>query len=80
MGREAFRPIHHEAHPTSCADQPDSISHVRDIVPWRDVGTIEAPPASRANRVGPADESGADAFDFIGFELFGHVNEISRVR
>lgn len=40
---------------------------------------IEPPLASRANRVGPASEIGADAFHFIGPELFGHVNEISRV-
>ena len=76
--RRRFGPIHHQARPASSADQPDSISHVRDIVPWRDVGTIETPLASRANRVGPAGESGADAFDFIGLEPFGHGNEISR--
>ena len=75
-----FRPIHYEARTTSSADQPDSISHVRNIVPRRNVGTIEALVASRADCVGPADECGADVFHFIGFELFGHMNEISRVR
>ena len=75
-----FRPIHYEARTTSSADQPDSISHIRNIVPWRNVGTIEAPVASRADCVGPADDCGADVFHFIGFELFGHMNEISRVR
>ena len=76
--RWRFRPIYHEADPASSADQPDSISHVRHVVPWRDLGTIETPLASRADRVGPAGESGADAFDFIGFEPFGHGNRISR--
>ncbi len=72
-------PIHHDGRSAVGADQPDSISHVRDIVPRRDVGTIKAPLASRANRVGPTDKSGAEAFDFVRLEPFGHVNEISRV-
>ena len=29
---------------------------------------------------GTADESGADTFDFIGFDLLVHVNKVSRVR
>jgi len=70
-----FRPIQYEARITSSADQPDSISHVRNVVPGRNVGTIEAPVASRANRVGPVDERGADVFHLIGFELFGHMND-----
>lgn len=66
-------PIHHEACATSNTDQPDSVPHVRDIVPWRDVGTIEAALTSRANRGGPAGESDADVFDFILFELLVHA-------
>jgi len=74
-----LRPIQYEPGATGGADQPDSISHVRDIVAWRDVGAIETSLTSRANRVGPADESGADTFDFIGFDLLVHVNKVSRV-
>ena len=73
-------PIHHEACATSNTDQPDSVPHVRDIVPWRDVGTIEATLTSRANRGGPAGESGADVFDLILFELLVHAKEVSRER
>lgn len=73
-------PIHHEACATSNTDQPDSVPHVRDIVPWRDVGTIEAALTSRANRGGPAGESGADVFDLILFELLVHAKEVSRER
>ena len=74
------RPINHEARTTGSTDQPDSISNVRDIGPWRDVGAIETSLTPRANRVGPADESGADTFDFIGFDLLVHVAKVSRVR
>ena len=71
--RWRFGPIHHEARAAGSADQPDSISHVGNIGSWRDVRTIEAPPAPRANRVRPAGKGGVDAFDFMGFELFGHM-------
>ena len=71
-------PIHHQACATSNTDQPDSVSHVRDIAPWRDVGPIEAALTSGANRVGPAGEGGADLFDLIRFELLVHVKEVSR--
>ena len=77
--RWCFRPIHHKPCAASRADQPDSVSYVRHIVPRGDVGTVEAPLASRANRVGSSDESCADALDFIRLEPFGHVNEISPV-
>ena len=40
---------------------------------------IEEPSAPRAGQVGPAGESGTDAFDFMGFERFGHMNGTSRV-
>ncbi len=78
--RTCVGPIDHQARATGSTDQPDSISYVRDIVPWRDVGAIETSLTSRANRVGPADEGGADTFDFIGFDLLVHVNKVSRVR
>ena len=72
-------PIHHQARAASSADQPDSISHVRNIVAWRDVGTIEAAPASGTIRSASVGDSGADAVDFMRFELFGHMNGNSKV-
>ena len=39
---------------------------------------VEEPSAPRARQLGPAGESGADAFDFMGFERFGHKNGNSR--
>ena len=45
----------------------------------RDVGTVEAPAAPRAHRVGPVREGGSNAVDFMRFKLFGHVTGTSRV-
>lgn len=75
----SFGTIQDQPGPASSADQPDSISHVGDVVSRRYVGLVEVPSAPRANRLGPTGESRPDVFDFMGFELFCHGNENSRV-
>ena len=61
------------------ANQPEPISHVGDIASRRDVGAIEEPSAARAGQVRPAGKGGADVFDFMGLERFGHMNGTYRV-
>ena len=39
---------------------------------------VEAPPAPRTKRFGPAGESVPDPLDFLGLEIFSHLNKSLR--